>query len=207
MVKGELESIDRIVKDMDGRIRDNSIEELEDKRPSPKFLPKEFITDDFLEKIDGYIEEALKECNYGNFITARFETGRFDIEVDGKAKIETNYGKGYIAYLNTVFGFALMKYLKLHALYAPGMLIADSPALSFRVRASGAECVASRMKNGLYQFFANNQQYGQVIFFENEIAEIDLPGVNLIEFSKDMNEGRYGFLDGVYDANAENMNS
>jgi len=196
LLKGELDSIDRIVKDMDERIRENSIEEQEDKQPSPKFLPKEYVSGDFLETIDGYIEEILIECEYGDFISAHFELGRFDIEVDGRAKIETNFGKGHIAYLNTVMGFVLMKYLKLHAKYAPGLLIADSPTLSFQK--IGKECVATRMKNGLYRFLLNNQQYGQVILFENDIAEIPLPDVKLHMFTKDMNEGRFGFLEGVY---------
>jgi hypothetical protein len=201
LIKGELDSIDRIVRDMDGRIRDNSIEEQDDKQPSPKFLPKEYVTGDFLETIDEYLKDILTECDYGNFVSARFDLDRFDIEVDGRAKIETNFGKGYIAYLNTVVGFALMKHLKLHAKYAPGMLIADSPTLSFRKY--GEECVALRMKNGMYQFLLDNQQYGQVIIFENEIADIPLPGANLIEFSKDLNAGRYGFLAGVIDTNTE----
>jgi hypothetical protein len=200
LVKGELDSIDHIVKDMDERIRDNSIEEQEDKQPSPKFLPKEYVTGEFLETIDEYLKDTLSECDYGNFVSARLDLDRFDIEVDGRAKIETNFGKGYIAYLNTVMGFALMKYLKLHAKYVPGLLIADSPTLSFRKY--GDECVAVRMKNGMYRFLLNNQQYGQVIIFENEIADIPLRGANLIPFSKDMNEGRYGFLEGVYDSNA-----
>jgi hypothetical protein len=204
LIRGELDSIDRIVKDMDGRIRDNSIEEQEDKQPAPKFLPKEYVTGEFLETIDEYLKASLTECDYGNFVSARFDLDRFDIEVDGRAKIETNFGKGYIAYLNTVMGFALMKYLKLHAKYAPGMFIADSPTLSFRKY--GDACVATRMKNGMYRFLLNNQQYGQVIIFENEIADIPLPGVNLIEFSKDLNEGRYGFLEGVIDPNTERTN-
>jgi hypothetical protein len=196
LIKGELDSIDRIVKDMDERIRENSIEEQEDKQPSPKFLPKEYITSEFLGTIDDYLKDILKECEYGDFTWARFDLERFDIEIDGRAKIETNFGKGYIAYLNTVLGFALMKYLKLHAKYAPGLLIADSPTLSFQK--IGKECVATRMKNGLYRFLLNNQQYGQVILFENDIADIDLPGVKLHLFTEDMNDGRFGFLKDVY---------
>lgn len=55
------------------------------------------------------------------------------------------------------------------------------------------------MKNALFEYFNNHQQLDQIIIIENEIPNVDYSRANIIEFSKDKNKGRYGFLYGVHD--------
>jgi len=56
------------------------------------------------------------------------------------------------------------------------------------------------MKNGIYNYLLDNQNYGQVILVENDIPSIDFieKDANIIHFTKDKTKGRYGFLEGVY---------
>ncbi len=195
-VQSELDSIDRAVKEMGSKLTAMSVQAEEDKGSTIKYLPKLHIGKEFFDTIDDYILEMLTECAYDSFASARFDIERFDICVDGKAKLETNFGKGYLAYLNTVLAFCVMRYLTEHGKYAPGILIADSPTVSFKN--IGDESVSSRMKNGLYNYLIRHQQYGKFIIVENDIPSISLDGIKVHHFTKNINEGRYGFLNGVY---------
>jgi hypothetical protein len=199
-MKSEIDAIDRAIVEMDANLAAMSVDEQDDMQSELKFLPKSLLMEntEFVNKMSDYIMEMLKGCDYDNFVTARFDIDRFDICVDGRAKIETNFGKGYIAYLNTVLAFCVMRYLSEHGAFAPGILIADSPTVSFRL--IGDDGVSDRMKNGLYDYLLENQNCGQVIITENDIPSVDLVGrgANVVHFTNDKTNGRFGFLEGIY---------
>ena len=50
------------------------------------------------------------------------------------------------------------------------------------------------MKVGLFNYLVANQSNRQTIVIENEIPDIDYRDVNLIKFTKDENNGRYGLI-------------
>jgi len=51
------------------------------------------------------------------------------------------------------------------------------------------------MKSGLFRYMMEHQENGQVIVAENDIPPLNYEGkANVIRFTKDDNEGRYGFL-------------
>ena len=53
------------------------------------------------------------------------------------------------------------------------------------------------MKSSLFRYLLNNQQYGQIIIIENDIPDVNYESANVIRFTMNENEGRYGFLMGV----------
>ena len=53
------------------------------------------------------------------------------------------------------------------------------------------------MKAALFQYLIDNQDHGQVIIAENDIPKLDYSEANIIRFTKDAENGRYGFLNGV----------
>lgn len=55
------------------------------------------------------------------------------------------------------------------------------------------------MRYSLFQNIVSNQGYMQTIIVENEIPDIDYKNVTLIHFTKENNNGRYGFLLDVAD--------
>jgi len=93
-----------------------------------EYRPKEYFEDDFKGTMDSYAKSILKECNYENLTSARFNIKDFDIEVNGGKKA-TTHGKGYRAFLNTVVALMFRKYLANKAKYKPGLLIIDTPLL------------------------------------------------------------------------------
>lgn len=58
------------------------------------------------------------------------------------------------------------------------------------------------MKTGLFNYFINHPE-GQLIIIENldHIPHLNYEesGANVITFTKRIGDGRYGFLDGVFD--------
>ena len=50
------------------------------------------------------------------------------------------------------------------------------------------------MKSSLFKYLVDNQNSGQTIIIENDIPDIDYSKVNVIKFTKDKNNGRYGFF-------------
>lgn len=75
------------------------------------------------------------------------------------------------------------------------LLVIDSPILSLKEK--GSEQASNSMKLSLFRYLLENQNYGQVIIIENEIPQLDYSEANLIHFTKDVNNGRYGLLFGV----------
>ena len=55
------------------------------------------------------------------------------------------------------------------------------------------------MKNGLFENLISQDNALQLIIVENEIPSIDYKEAKLIQFTKNREEGRYGFLNDVYD--------
>jgi hypothetical protein len=113
-----------------------------------------------------------------------------DIAVNGKRK--RSNGKGYAAYLNTAVVIGFAKYLKKYAEYAPGLVVADSPILSLKEKDN--QRASESMRAGLFEYIANKTKGIQVIVAENEIPNIDYKNARIIRFTKEPNNGRYGFL-------------
>lgn len=51
-----------------------------------KYKPKDHFGSDFLERINIYLVEMLKACNYEHLLSARFSIDSFDIVVNGCKK-------------------------------------------------------------------------------------------------------------------------
>jgi hypothetical protein len=110
-------------------------------------------------------------------------------------KDKKNEGKGYRAFLNTICLFILMKYLENYGFYKPSLLILDSPILSLKENIEDSEHATISMKSLLFKYIIEQCGNNQIIIAENDIPEeIDYSNTNLISFTKENNEGRYGFL-------------
>lgn len=128
-------------------------------------------------------------------MSVRFDKASMDIVVNGKKK-EAN-GKGYNAYFNSVVAIALSRYMHDKAKYSPDFLVLDSPILSLKEEQSKRP--SETMRNTLFENIICNQNGTQIIIIENEIPEIDYENSNIIHFTKEKNNERYGFLIDVTD--------
>ncbi|TYS69709.1 hypothetical protein FZC76_05585 [Sutcliffiella horikoshii] len=158
-----------------------------------KYKPKDHFDLQIMHQIDEILTNILEESNFDNFSSAYFSKDSFDVVVNGQDKF--TFGKGYRAFLNTVVALTFMEYLAQHGVFSAGLLVIDSPILSLKEK--GSEQASHSMKKSLFKYLLENQNNGQVIIIENEIPQLDYSNANLIHFTKDVNNGRYGLLNGV----------
>jgi len=182
----EIEILRDIVQKKEKDIYDVQMEE----ESELKYKPKENFSDIFFNDISEKLLNALNNCKYENLISARLDKGSFDLSINGKNKNE--FGKGYRAFENTIFSFMLLKHLDEQAFYKFGMAFFDSPILSLKEKEKRE--LGDGMKNGLFKLFVEECNDVQLIIVENEIPVVDYKDANLIYFSKDKKEGRYGLL-------------
>ncbi len=166
---------------------------------SIEYHPKDYFGDDFATTMSEYADSILKECCYSGLLRAHFNFSTFDIEVNGEDK-GTSHGKGYRSYLNTVMIMMLRKYLSVNAKFDPHIFIIDTPLHGFDDGMD--ETMPDSMRAGLYRYFMNHQDEGQLIIIENldHIPHLDYEkhGAVVETFEKIESPGkRYGFLNGV----------
>ena len=166
---------------------------------SLEYHPKDYFGEDFASTMSDFANSILKECNYSNLLHARFNLTTFDIEVNGESK-GNSHGKGYRAYLNTVMIMMLRKYMSANAKFDPHIFIIDTPLHGFDEGID--ERMPDSMRAGLYRYFVNHQDEGQLIIIENldHIPTLDYEkhGAVVETFGKGLIPGiRYGFLNDV----------
>ena len=68
----------------------------------------------------------------------------------------------------------------------------DSPILSLKEKETKKP--SETMRSTLFENIVGNQKEIQTIVVENEIPNIDYKNANIIHFTKEKDNGRYGFL-------------
>lgn len=164
-----------------------------------QYHPREHFDDDFKRLINQYYKDILRECNYSTEpIVANFNISDFDIEINGHKK-STHEGQGYTSFVNSVTALTFRHYLAHHGKYYPGFLIIDTPLLG--LDQGVADSAPESMCSGLFRYFMNHQEEGQLIIIENSknLPDLDYAaaGANVITFTKGLTEGRPGFLHGI----------
>lgn len=159
-----------------------------------QFKVKEHFTAEIIQNINQILQKLLQCSKFRDFGGSRFDTGSFDITIDGKPK--SAFGKGYRAYFNTILALTIREYLGTFGSYTPAFLSIDSPILSLQEKDD--EPVDSSLRTNLFKTIVDNPKHGQVIIIENEIPDgVDYSSANVIHFTKDEQNGRYGLYKGV----------
>jgi uncharacterized Zn finger protein (UPF0148 family) len=164
-------------------------ETMNEDESSPEFKIKSQFSHDIIMEWEDVLHRILKACKF-DYSSIYFDQSSFDVVINGDAK--STFGKGYRAFLNTVLAISMMEYLSDKGIYAPGILVIDSPILSLKEKGDAA--ASDTMKEALFQYMVNNKSIGQVIIIENDIPDLDYSTANVIRFTKDDSTGRYGLL-------------
>lgn len=196
-ISSEIALIETYATDFGNDLTALETEQKDDK--SIEYHPKDYFGDDFATTMSEYADSILKECCYSGLLRAHFNFSTFDIEVNGEDK-GTSHGKGYRSYLNTVMIMMLRKYLSVNAKFDPHIFIIDTPLHGFDDGTD--ETMPDSMRAGLYRYFMNHQDEGQLIIIENldHIPHLDYEkhGAVVETFEKIESPGkRYGFLNDV----------
>lgn len=168
-----------------------------------KYKPRECFQSDFWYSMNNTIRSILQQCHFQGADTADFSRSSFDVEIAGYSKADEQ-GKGYCAFLNSVVMLAFHDYLNEQSKHTPGWLLIDTPLHGFDEGIRPLE--DSSMKVGLFSYLVKQAVSQQIIIIENTNHMAGIPlddNINIVEFSKDKHNGRYGYLDGIYDVSDE----
>ncbi|MDG3181368.1 AAA family ATPase [Streptococcus suis] len=192
--KHELEILQKLVSNWE-----NDIESIDNEKSAlQQYTPLDEFNSSFWTEMTKNLKEILTICSFDKATFTRFDRKDFDITVAGIKK-KDKYGKGYIAYLNTVTVLALRKIFYQKAKYRPFFHIFDTPLLG--LDEGDINNTPESMQIGLFEYFKESSNIGQIIVIENSrnLPDISYDNVNIIEFTKNPAKGRYGFLEGVSD--------
>lgn len=189
----EIQNESELITGYELNLKSELFEKMTEEESETEFKIKSHFERTILNDVDAYLTRILEASKFDSFSSAYLSISSFDVVVNGKGK-ET-FGKGYRAFLNTVVALAFFEYLSEKGKHSPGLLMIDSPILSLKEK--GSEQASNSMKSALFTYLLGHQSAGQIIIIENDIPSLDYEKANVIRFSKDPDDGRYGLLENV----------
>ena len=142
------------------------------------------------------IQSILERWGFPGYLPVDFDFKARDITIGGSAR--GNFGKGYRAVAFSAFVLGLMNLLKLSGRH-PGFVVLDSPLTTYKEGddqpENEADAITGDLIYGFYRDIADNFRDSQIIIFENKEPDPSvIPMLNYQHFTKNRNNGRYGFF-------------
>lgn len=142
------------------------------------------------------IQSILERWGFPACLPVEFDFKARDITIGGSAR--GNFGKGYRAVAFSAFVLGLMNLLKLSGRH-PGFVVLDSPLTTYKegddLPEEEGDEVSSDLIYGFYRDIAESFKDSQIIIFENKEPDPSvIPMLNYQHFTKNRNNGRYGFF-------------
>jgi uncharacterized coiled-coil DUF342 family protein len=147
-----------------------------------------------LDEFSQVVSHLLREWNFPDVERVYFDEQARDIVLNGKPR--SSQGKGKRAITHAAMNIGLMEFCKSRDLAHPGFVILDSPLLSYYGPEDSSDSLAGTdVKERFYNYLADNYLDSQIIIFENEYPPSELEEkINLVNFTRNPQEGRYGFF-------------
>jgi hypothetical protein len=149
---------------------------------------------DILKKLSGFIEQRLKTWNYNVnpkvIFNSDFKT--FDIVISNKSRGSYGKGRRAISYTACLLGF--LDYCLKEEKNFSNFIVIDSPLTTFKDKeVSETEDDSIELDDLFFDDIRKTSLDSQLIIFENKIPK-KIEGINIIEFTKSKEQGRYGFF-------------
>lgn len=140
------------------------------------------------------IERILQEWHFPNANRVFFDEGKRDFQIAGKARGST--GKGLRAITHAAVKIGLLEFCHERGLPHPGFVVLDSPLLSYwKPEGDDDDLRGTDLKEMFYRYLLGLHGDLQVVIVENEHPpEFVSEDGNLIVFTKNPRQGRYGFF-------------
>ena len=178
--------------------------------PKGRFDALDYYPADFWDDMSQRLLDTLGACAFPNLIEARFDRTTFDAVINGVDKHKE--GKGYRAFVNIAVLLSLHDYLASdRSAHNPGFLMIDTPLLGFDDPQLDPESrkLLDIIPTALYEYLVSKEECGQLIVVDNTKFMPNLDGLkgrcNIVRFTKQKNDGRYGFLLDMYDGDATDV--
>ncbi len=175
--------------------------ETEETPENPKYNIFGYYDYDLVHGFEKKLIEMLKASKIGGATTARLNMKNFDVEINSFSKA-VSMGGGFCGILNTIIAYTMSAYIIEKGGKAPGFFASDSSLTQL----SEAEHISQgdTIKQNFVQYLVDHALERQIIIVEQKKRMPFIPkedtdtGVHIIEFTRNKNSGRYGFLDGVF---------
>ena len=158
---------------------------------------------DIIHGFEEKLRDVLTASKVGGAATARLNMENFDIEIGGFKK-SVSMGGGFCGILNTITTLAMSSYLIEHDRPAPGFYAVDSSLT--QLSEAEHKMQSETIKHNFVEYLIAHAHERQVIIVEQlkrmpfVPTESEKDGVHVIRFSRNRQEGRYGFLNEVYNS-------
>lgn len=178
------------------RTYNNMLQQITDEAASKTKPEVTGLSQSVEEDFSKQLAERLVAWGYPSAESVRYDSQEYDIVADGQPR--SAHGKGVRAILHAAFTITLAQYCFKRGMPFPGFVVLDSPLVTYRSPDSGED---DELPGELGEVFYRDIQTnfdGQVIVIENTDS-LELIGTETKEicFTKQTNEGRYGFLPAV----------
>lgn len=135
-----------------------------DKVPeSSRFKVKDKYPKEFWTEMGERLYAMLEACDLAGLKAVSFRSSTMDISVNRQEK--KTYGEGFRGIYNMAVAFTLFQFLCNKGIYAPGLLIMDSPIQSMN------EPADSKLTSNMISYICKNASCGQVFIIDNEFPE------------------------------------
>lgn len=177
-LKKDMYIVERINK-YEARISESKTEKTPKAYKTEEFIPEE----SYFQKFSDVYKEVLFEIGYFNKENEKphrvefdSDINVFDVRIDGK--LRGSNGKGVRAIFHAVFKVALLIYCRRNNLFHPGLVLIDSPFVTYRdpvnkdykyapVEEDEIKLSKSPIKDNFLNYLEKIHTYGQFIFVEN----------------------------------------
>ena len=148
------------------------------------------LLDEFAQTVEG----ILQEWHFPNANRVFFDERKRDFQISGKDRGST--GKGLRAITHAAVKIGLLEFCLGRNLPHPGFVVLDSPLLAYwEPEGDEDDLRGTDLKEMLYRYLMDLPKDRQVIIVENETPpEFVSREVNVIRFTKNPHQGRYGFF-------------
>jgi len=184
--------------DINKRIRDTKSEKYSDND-----RPKLKAPDNLIHILCMKVSEILKAWDFPGECDVSFDETEYDIKIDGK--LRTNNGKGVRAITHSAFKIALLLLCEEQKLPYPGLLILDSPLVTYRDPIKNVKdgtlsedeiaLAKTDLKEKFFKFLSEKKHIGQFIILENVDPPNNIKNYAHVElFYGNSESGKKGFF-------------
>jgi hypothetical protein len=173
--------------------RKEALERLNDKKTGDQSSSGR-LTNSVVSQFASYVEDVLIDWGFPGAKNVHFDVDAKDLVINGKSR--TSYGKGLRAITQSAFTISLLQYCADNDLAHPGVVVLDSPLLSYREPDGAEDDLSDTNLNGnFYRYLLGLQTDRQAIIVENTDPPSDVElGDRVIHFSGMIDEGRFGLF-------------
>lgn len=155
------------------------------------------VSNNVLDEFAKMIEDILQDWHFPNSERVFFDQSKRDLQIAGKDRGST--GKGLRAITHAAMKIGLMEFCCERNLPHPGFVVLDSPLLAYwKPEGDDDDLRGTDLKERFYRYLLGLGQNNQVIIIENEHPpNFVFTEGNVILFTKNLHQGRYGFFPAI----------